>query len=126
MRHVRLVFFSRFCFISPFLFLLSRVPHFLSFPPPDLEQRRRRPLGLRRRRDPSPPHPLFLFLSFPIHLFFPHSLFLTRLGFLAAAAGSICAHRSSPLAGEVAQTRPRGWGWRGSHESDDGGGQLRP
>jgi len=108
-RHVRLVFFSRFCFISPFLFLLSRVPHFLSFPPPDLERRRREaaraaPMVCAAAIvDPLPP-PLPL-VSYPF-ISSPFS-FLTRLGFPAAAAWSIRAHRSSPLAGEAAWARPQ-------------------
>jgi hypothetical protein len=36
-----LVYFSQFFFHLPFPFLLSRVPHFLPFPPPDLQRRRR-------------------------------------------------------------------------------------
>ena len=47
--------FSRVCFISHFLFLLSRVLHSHSFPPPDLEQCNREVArgctdGARRRR----------------------------------------------------------------------------
>jgi len=74
-----LVSFSQFFFHLPFPFLLSRVPHFLPFPPPDLQRRRREAAralptahsAANVQRLPPTPN---LFLSFPIHLFLLHCL----------------------------------------------------
>jgi len=74
-----LVSFSQFFFHLPFPFLLSRVPHFLPFPPPDLQRHRREAAralptahsAANVQRLPPTPN---LFLSFPIHLFLLHCL----------------------------------------------------
>jgi hypothetical protein len=73
-----LVSFFPFLFYFPFSFLLSRVPHFISFPPPDLERRRQigsgSADGARRRERPAGPPTPNPFLSSPIHFFLLHSL----------------------------------------------------
>ena len=135
-----LVSFSQFFFHLPFPFLLSRVPHFLPFPPPDLQRRRREAAralptahsAANVQRLPPTPN---LFLSFPIHLFLLHCLpsprFSWRRQELSRSAPIVrcCSpRRRLGLDLDTLQCwkRRRSWGWRGSHRSEGGCDKLRP
>jgi len=135
-----LVSFSQFFFHLPFPFLLSRVPHFLPFPPPDLQRRRREAAralptahsAANVQRLPPTPN---LFLSFPIHLFLLHCLpsprFSWRRQELSRSAPIVrcCSpRRRLGLDLDTLQCwkQRRSWGWRGSHRSEGGCDKLRP
>ena len=109
-RHMRLVSFSRFYFISHFLFLLSRVPHFLSFPPPDLEQRRREAARAAPPPRPLPPPPLPLpLVSYP---------FFSPFSFPHSPRFSCCCCRVDPCPSFIAAR------WRGGSDSTSGLGMA--